>query len=308
MNIEQLRADNIVSVLFRYLSRFGHVGLNISAIFLLFFAVVLFFALVVGIRLFLLLRKQLQEKPVFLELTPPAKTEQEAYTTEKLFSLIHALANKRTLLDRLIGNGTRVSLEIVSTQSQGIRYLLRTTRKQSNIIRRSLLSYLQQLSVKEVDDYLPANLEELKENKFEVVEYKLSNHFAFPLNKQVDLAKHDPIAYITGMMTKLDPSELISLQLLLAPSKPSGTKKISNIIFYNGDVLNHLNSNNFPSYLNIPFFLLKLALSLLFSIAMLPFWVISTLANNSDTPFPTLLGNRPQSDRIKTPFEKELVE
>jgi hypothetical protein len=308
MNIEKLRADNIVSVLFRYLSRFGHIGLNISAVFLLFLAVVLFFALVIGIRLFLLLRKQLQEKSVFLELTPPAKTEQESLTTEKLFSLIHALTNKRTFLDSLIGNKTRVSLEIVSTQSQGIRYLLRTTRKQSNIIRRSLLSYLPQLSVKEVDDYLPESLEALKENKFEVVEYKLSNHFAFPLNKQVDLAKHDPIAYITGMMTKLDPSELISLQLLLAPSKPSGAKKISNIIFYNGDVLSHLNSNNFPSYLNIPVFLLKLALSLLFSIAMLPFWLISTLANNSDTPFPTLLGNRPRNDRIKTPFEKELVE
>lgn len=153
------------------------------------------------IRALLLLKKQLGEKPVLLELTPPAKTEQDSYTTEKLFSLVHALTNKRTFIDRLLGSKIRVSLEIVSTKNEGIRYLLRTTKSHSNTLQRSLLSYLPQLSVKKVEDYVPENIEALKNYKYEVVEFKLSHHFAFPLNKQVDLSLHDPIAYITGMMT-----------------------------------------------------------------------------------------------------------
>jgi hypothetical protein len=207
-----------------------------------------------------------------------------------------------------LGNKIRVSLEIVSTQNQGIRYLLRTTKSQANTLRRSLLSYLPQLSVKIVEDYLPKDVEEIKNRKYGVVEFKLSHHFAFPLNKQADLSKHDPIAYITGMMTKLDPTELISLQLLLATARPAETKKISNIIFYNGDVLEHLNSKNIPSYLKLPALILKLAFSLVFTITMLPFWVISTMMTNEMTPIPHLFGSKPKSDRIRTPFENELVE
>mgnify|MGYP001615175737 FL=1 len=309
MNLQQLRADNIVRNLFHNLPSFSFfTSFQLSSAILLALGLIACIALVVGLRLLLLFRKQFQEKPVFLELTPPSKTEQDSYTTEKLFSLIHALSNKRTMVDRILGNEIRVSLEIASTKNEGIRYLLRTTKSHANTLRRSLLSYLPQLSVKIVDDYLPKDVEELKNRKYEVVEFKLSHHFAFPLNKQSDLAKHDPIAYITGMMTKLDPTELISLQLLLATDRPTETKKISNIIFYNGDVLEHLNSKNAPGYLKIPAFLLKLVFSLLFTVTMLPFWVISTMMTNEMTPIPHLFGSKPKSDRIRTPFENELVE
>ncbi len=309
MKLEQLRADRIFYNIFNHLSGINlFTGISFLSVVIVLLAPLLFLAFIIGIRLFFLIRKQAGEKSVFLELTPPAKTEQDSYTTEKLFSLIHALTNKRTFTERLLGNKTRVSLEIVSTKNQVIRYLLRTTKKQANTLRRSLLSYLPQLSVKDVDDYLPENSDEFKKLKYEVVEFKLSHHFAFPLNKQTDLAKHDPIAYITGMMTKLEPTELISLQLLIATAKPTETKKISNIIFYNGDVLEHLNSKSIPTYLKAPAILLKLFLSAIFSVVMLPFWVISTLATNEMTPIPHLLGSKPKNDRIKTPFENELVE
>jgi energy-coupling factor transporter ATP-binding protein EcfA2 len=165
-----------------------------------------------------------------------------------------------------------------------------------------------QLSIKEDHDYLPENTEDLKNRKYEVVEFKLSHHFAFPLNKQSDLEKHDPIAYITGMMTKLDPTELISLQFLLTPTKSTETKKISNIIFYHGDVLEHLNSIRAPGYLKIPAFFIKVVFSLVFTVTMLPFWIISTMMTNEMTPIPHLFGSKPKSDRVRTPFEDELVE
>ena len=309
MNVQQLRADYIAGNILHNLPSFNlFTGFQLSNAILLILGLIGFIALFTCLRFLLLIRKQFQEKPVFLELTPPSRTEQDAYTTEKLFSLVHALTNKRTFIDRLLGDKTRVSLEIVSSQNQGIRYLLGTTKSQENTLRRSLLSYLPQLSVKIVEDYLPKDVEEIKNRKYEVVEFKLSHHFAFPLNKQADLAKHDPIAYITGMMTKLQPTELISLQFLLATSRPAETKKISNIIFYNGDVLEHLNSMRVASYLKIPVFLIRLVFSLVFTVTMLPFWVISTMMTNEMTPIPNLFGSKPKSDRIKTPFENELVE
>lgn len=309
MNVQHLRADYIFSRFINYLHVANPLGsINFSGLFLIIVFIAIAILVIIVARIFLLIRKQLQEEPIFLELTPPSRTELDSYSTEKLFSLIHSLTNKKTLIDRLLGNNTRVSLEIVSTQSQGIRYLLRTTKSQANSLRRSLLSYIPQLSIKDDHDYLPQNMEELKNRKFEVVELKLSNHFAFPLNKQADLEKHDPIAYITGMMTKLDPTELISLQFLLTPSKPKEAKKISNIIFYRGDVLEHLNSMHAPGYLKIPAFLIKVVFSLLFTITMLPFWVISTMMTNEMTPIPHLFNSKPNSDRIRTPFEDELVE
>ena len=309
MNIQHLRADYIFGRLINYLHNSNPLGgFNFYSLFLLLVLITIFLVSILIFRALFLLRKQLKEKPVFLELTPPSRTEQDAYTTEKLFSLIHSLSNKRTLLDRLLGNGIRVSLEIASTKNEGIRYLLRTTQNHANTLRRSLLSYLPQLSVKIVEDYLPKDVEEIKNRKYEVVEFKLSHHFAFPLNKQTDLSLHDPIAYITGMMTKLDSNELISLQLLLATSRPSEAKKISNTILYNGDILEHLNSKNIPSFLKIPALILKLVFSLLFTVTMLPFWVISTMMTNEMTPIPHLLRSKPKSDRIKTPFENDLVE
>ena len=309
MNIQHLRADYIFGRFIDYLHNANPLsGFSFSGLFLILALLAIIFIVILISRKILLIKIQLQEKPVFLELTPPSRTELDSYSTEKLFSLIHSLTNKKTLIDRLLGNNTRVSLEIVSTQSQGIRYLLRTTKSQANSLRRSLLSYIPQLSIKDDHDYLPESIEEFKNRKFEVVEFKLSNHFAFPLNKQADLEKHDPIAYITGMMTKLDPTELISLQFLLTPSKPPEAKKISNIIFYRGDVLEHLNSMHAPGYLKIPALLIKVVLSLLFTVTMLPFWVISTMMTNEMTPIPHLFNSKPNNDRVRTPFEDELVE
>lgn len=218
------------------------------------------FLLLFILRKILAIRKSLKEESILLELTPPAVTEQSSYTTERLFSLINAIGNQRTWGDRLLGYKTRFSLEIVSTQNQGIRYLLRTTPKEVNTLRRSLLSYLPQLAIKTVNEYLPENEKMLKNYHYRVLEFGLSHHFAFPLKRQDELEEHDPIAYITGMMTKLSPGELISLQVLVSPTRPGQTKKISKAILYNLDIVKYLNSKRIipiipakPAYQNTSF-------------------------------------------------------
>ncbi len=200
-----------------------------------FFSVILYF-----LRKIIFLRKSLNELSVLLELTPPTVTEKSAYTTDQLFSIIHALGNQRSFKDKLLSNKTRFSLEIASTQNQGIRYLIRISPKQVNTLRKSLLSYLPHLKVKIVDEYLPQNSASSKKYFYKILEFKLSKHFAFSLKRQIELDKHDPIAYLTGQMTKLSHDELISLQIVVSSAGNKGTKKISKLISSNGDVVKYL--------------------------------------------------------------------
>ena len=118
MNVQQLRADYIISRFVNYFFNLNLAsGLHFISIFFLSSLIVLLIGIVfIVVRSFLFIKRLGYEKPVFLELTPPPKTEQDSVTTEKLFSLVHVLTNKRTFVDRLLGNKTRVSLEIVSTQ------------------------------------------------------------------------------------------------------------------------------------------------------------------------------------------------
>lgn len=246
---QQLRADYLVGRVFNSfnLVRFGSdvshsfpFGIHLVALFILVSLLV--------IRRLLAIRLSLSEKSVLLELTPPSITEKSAYTTDQLFSIIHSLGNQISFKDRLLGYKPRFSLEITSTRAQGIRYLVGTSPKQINTLKKSLLSYLPQLRIRVVDDYLPERTN-LKECLFKIIEFKLSKHFAFSLKRQSELDVHDPIAYMTGQMTKLLPGELISLQLVVSPAINIGTKNISKLISSNGDVIKYLNTHWFLKWI-----------------------------------------------------------
>src|SRR5581483_11062506 len=45
----------------------------------------------------------LQEKQIFLELTPPAFTQKESYATQQLFLVLHDIGRQLTFSDRLLG-------------------------------------------------------------------------------------------------------------------------------------------------------------------------------------------------------------
>jgi len=249
MDIQKLQADYLLNKFYTYLLHLkGNFTLQSEMIYPLAitFAV---FTLIIIIRKLLIIKNTLKEQSMLLELTPPSFTEQESYTTDQLFSIIHAIGNQRTFKDRLLGNKSRFSLEIVSTQNQGIRYIVRSSPSQVNTLRKSLLSYLPHLRVKTVNEYLPQSTENLKKYFYKVIEFKLSKHFAFALKKQSELIKHDPIAYITGMMTKLSPSELISLQIVVTPTNNKGTKKISSLISSNGNVIKYLKTPGFLKWI-----------------------------------------------------------
>ncbi|MBI2600007.1 hypothetical protein HYW43_03765, partial [Candidatus Daviesbacteria bacterium] len=239
-DVSQLKADVLLNKLLFLLPNlktviFVQSQFIVSEIFLVSLFLILYI-----LRKFFQLKKALNEQSILLELTPPSFTEKESYTTDQLFSIIHSLGNQRSVKDKLLGIQSKFSLEIVSSKNEGIRYLIRTSPKRVNTLRKSLLSYLPHLRVNTVNEYLPENTNNLKKYFYRIMEFKLSKHFAFSLKKQTELSMFDPIAYITGMMTKLNPQDLISLQIVLSPTKTSSTKNISKLIASNGNVIKYL--------------------------------------------------------------------
>ncbi len=249
ININELRADYIIAKYFNYLLNLKDSFQLQNEILYWLIASTLLLVFIFIIRKILIIKNSLNEQSMLLELTPPSFTEQESYTTDQLFSIIHSLGNQRSFVDKILGKKTRFSLEIISTQNQGIRYIIRTSPKQVNTLRKSLLAYLPHLRVKTVNEYLPENTNNLKKYFYKIMEFKLSKHFAFSLKKQTELSKFDPLAYITGMMTKLNPQDLISLQIVLSPTKTSSTKNISKLIASNGNVIKYLRTPGFLKWL-----------------------------------------------------------
>src|SRR3989344_5351969 len=209
----------------------------------LFLVSVLVFVLLYILHKLLLMHLQLKQSFTFLEIKPPQQTLQSSYTTQQLFALIHGLAKQGSWFQRLIGNQKSYAFEIVSTKDDGIRYLLRVYEEDADLIKKSLLSYLPGISVIETKDYLPNSL---SQENTTIAQFALGNHFAFPLKKQEELGEHDPIAYITGNMTKLAQDELIAFQIIVSPLNKNTVgdiKRISHLIYANKDLVKGLNNN-----------------------------------------------------------------
>ena len=187
---------------------------------------------------FLLIRKLVNEPFVIFEVIPLQTTEQSAFSSSQFFNFIHGLSRGDSTLYGLFGIKNEYAFEIISTKEDGIRYLIKIPTEASLIFKKNLLSYLPGTQVKEVSDYVS------RDNTYsQVIEFKLSNHFAFPLRKQTKLEEYDPIAYITGSMTKLNKNEMVVFQILTSPIKKSEKKdigKISNLIYSNRDLVSSL--------------------------------------------------------------------
>lgn len=157
------------------------------------------------------MRRLARQKSVFLELTPPANTDKTPEATKHLFAVLHGLEASRTLADRLLRRKTVFSLELASTKQAGIRYILRVPEPDAGAFEQTVLSYLPDAKLRRVQDYLPV------EQRGRALEIKQAGHFAYPLHTQLSLWEHDPMAYLTGTMTKLEPDELIGFQIVASP-------------------------------------------------------------------------------------------
>jgi hypothetical protein len=232
-------------------------------------ASIAFIALYVCYQLFRLyfIIKQLKEKSILFELQPLKNTEQSSYTTQQLFAILHGLAKQRSLINRLFDIQKTYAFEIVSTKNGGITYYTRIGEDEADLVKKTLLSYLPGISVKESTDYLQFLTKQHKR----ISSYKLSQHFAYPLKHQEDLTLHDPIAYLTGSMTKLTEDELIAFQVVLSPLRKSSlpaVSRISHLIYSGKDLVSNIGNDTDTNPVVIVF---KTLFSLVLRVLMLPF-------------------------------------
>ncbi len=181
---------------------------------------------------------RLSRKPsVLLELTPPAGSDNTPQATSQMFAVLHGLNASRTITDKLLRRKVRFALEIVSTRELGIRYLIRASEDDATTFEHSIRSYLPDAKLKRVDDYLPGAPHS---RPARIVEANQTGHFAYPLRTQFSLSQYDPIAYLTGAMTKLEPDEIMAFQIVVTPAKVRSAQTLAQGVFKNAEMIDRL--------------------------------------------------------------------
>ena len=258
-----------------------------------------------------------REPFVFLELTFPKETVKSPYSTEQLFTLLHSLAKQHRLDKHILGHKKSYSLEITGTKKQGIRYVLVVSSSDAPTIKRSLLSYLPGLKIKEIEDYLPDDLDDKSENrKLGVSEFKLSNNFAFPLGRYKNLSEYDPISYLTGNMTKLKVNELMIFQAVVTPLNSSiHSKEYNHIaklrkqIYLNQPLADELFQTPWRKTLSSsPLLLLRLILKTVEAVIKFVFSMIIAFwdTKGDRVPYLAKTQDKKRKENIKNPYEQEL--
>ncbi|HCH34035.1 MAG: hypothetical protein UY35_C0010G0029 [Candidatus Saccharibacteria bacterium GW2011_GWC2_48_9] len=182
----------------------------------------------------------LKSPHTFFELIPPAQAAKRPRATQEFFAVLHGLHTSRTLSDRLLRRYPHLSLEVTSTKQGGIRYIARVPDDVVETFHQTITSYLPDMIVKETDDYFPPQL------SGQTIEFRQTGHFAFPLNVQKELEEHDPIAYLTGSMTKLEANEQVAFQIVLTPTRAKEAESIARQILTNEDLLGKLEGRHTP--------------------------------------------------------------
>lgn len=166
---------------------------------------------------------------VWLELTPPSSVEKTPEATEQLFSVIHGARAARHLKDKALNRSPVMSFEIVSTRKEGIRYLVQVEKVRSKNIQKVITSYVPDSKVKEVPH------EDMSSNS--VIEFKETGHYVLPITLTSAFEQHDPLAYVTGAMTKLSDNEQVTLQLVATPVRLREASILSHKILGNENIL-----------------------------------------------------------------------
>lgn len=247
-------------------------------------------------RISLIFRNYKKPK-VTLEVKPLKTTEQDAYSTQELFGLIHSIGKQRSFLERLFQVDNVFCFEIISTKQDGIRYLITAEENQAELIKKSLLSYLPGVTVSKINNNLYKGLD-----KPLITELSLSNHFAFPLKNHDRLNELDPIAYLTGSMTKLDKDEIVAFQLIASPISSSRVKEIKRIfhlIYGQKDLVSTLNSSKQYGYIG-------LIGKMILQVILLPVGLIVFLSTDGKEGPLLELGVYSEKHKTSNPYQQEL--
>jgi hypothetical protein len=190
--------------------------------------VIIFIAALYVIKLRYNRRSQTAKHYSIIELRPQRNSNKTPLATKHLIKQLHELNSTYSWKNNILGRSNSFSLEIISTRDLGIRFLVRISSDKVEAFKRQLAAFMPSVRFKEVEDYITLDL--IEGQYTSLMEFKQAGHFAFPLATHDSLKEHDPIAYLTGAMTKLQPNELIAYQLVLSPSVVRKARTMSNKI------------------------------------------------------------------------------
>jgi hypothetical protein len=183
---------------------------------------------------------------VSLVLTPPATMTRPIEETEKLFTALHSLLLPQTFSARLVGLTPRLALEIVSSRTDGVRFMLRAPAGLADTLEHVIAGFIAEVRISVAADPLH------NVRRGRLLRFRQKLHYAYPLQTSDILSVHDPISYLTNAMTKLAPDELMALQLIIQPTHKREVTKLSRQIQQNQDVLATLSRVNiFGSLLHV---------------------------------------------------------
>lgn len=190
--------------------------------------VFLFIGLVYCAVRYLLFFRLLRKPFCFLEVTPPQTSDKILLSTKELLIYLHFLAQPyHSFLSIVFPRKNIYALELVATKEKGIRYIIRVPHSDVISVKKGLYAFHPYMQVREVTDYLSEGEKPLW---IGIQEISLANHFCYPLKPLVKLRDHDPIAYITGSMTKVKEQEIIAMQILLSPITKQTHRKVVGLL------------------------------------------------------------------------------
>ena len=181
------------------------------------------------------LRRLLSQNKVFLELTPLAFSDKYSRMNEQFFSNLHGYEAVLSYVDKLLAHKYVFTVEIVGTRTEGIRYIFCVPRSESESFKKDIASFGSEIRVKEVGDYVPG----AQRAHSLLLEFKLKKRY-YPLARHKEYTQGDPITYLLGAMTHLEPNELMAFQLVLSPTSARRARKIHARMLHNRERMDAL--------------------------------------------------------------------
>lgn len=179
-------------------------------------------------------RQILRQKYVFIEITPPLSASKTPLQSTEWIKRLYSIGMTRTPQENLQRLQFSLSLELPSTQREGIRYYIRTPERDVEFVKQSIASHLNKARIRIVEDYLPANL---NYKSAYVLDFKQLAAYYLPLNTQDSFLAHDPVAHLTNAMTGLKENEHVVLQLILKPAEINDAKIVQQRLQRSEDML-----------------------------------------------------------------------
>lgn len=154
---------------------------------------------------------------VFLEITPPISLDRKQLANQEFVTTVQDVLSRYDVL----------SLELIGSFHEGIRFVIRVRSRDVKVLQKHLSSHISGIKFKQVNKAFDPDLAGNAESHW-LLELKQAGHYALPLKVQENYSQHDIADYLIGAMTKLEPNEVVILQLIIRPHYSLWTNRLRN--------------------------------------------------------------------------------